>query len=54
MSGAEYFKPAKEVANCFINIQTTWAFVTAREANTNAVSRDYPLAVRCPYGCLPT
>lgn len=31
MSGAEYFKLAKEAANCFINIQTTWAFATAGE-----------------------
>lgn len=25
MSNAEYFKPAKEAVNDFINIQNTWA-----------------------------
>lgn len=31
MFDAEYFKPAKEALNGFINIQNTWAFMTRRK-----------------------
>lgn len=35
MSDAEYFKPAKEAVNGFINIQNTWASLTTERENAN-------------------
>ena len=44
MSGAEYFKPAKEAVNGFINIQNTWAFLTMKKyANHSARPGECPL-----------
>lgn len=39
MSDAEYFKPAKEAVNGFINIQNTWASLTTKEKMQMTVPR---------------
>ena len=57
MSDAEYFKPAKEAVNDFINIQNTWTLWQRQNATNSAMPWEYPLAATrlchqrvCPQG----